>query len=111
MMRAHLLLLAERRARLAVRANAERESIAALVARTDSTARWVTGALAGGRRLRDELRRQPLLIAAGVALLAVLRPRRVLGWALKGWSLWRGVRGLLRWWHIVSATIGTPASR
>jgi hypothetical protein len=110
-MRGRLLLLAERRARLAARASAERESLAAFMARTDGPVRMATKALAVGRRLLDELRREPLLVAAGVALLIALRPRRALGWALKGWSLWRTVRGLQRWWQIASVTIGAPAGR
>jgi len=111
MMRGRLLLLAERRAGLAARASAERESLAAFMARTDGAVRMATRALAVGRRLLDELRRQPLLVAAGVALLIAFRPRRALGWALKGWSLWRTVRGLQRWWQVASAVIAAPASR
>ena len=111
MMRGRLLLLAERRAGLAARASAERESLAAFMARTDGPVRMATRALAVGRRLLDELRRQPLLVAAGVALLIAFRPRRALGWALKGWSLWRTVRGLQRWWQVASAVIAAPASR
>lgn len=109
MMRSRLLLLAERRARLAARAGAERESLAAFMARSDGAVRMASRALAGGRRLLDELRRQPLLVAAGVALLVALRPRRALGWALKGWTLWRTVRSAQRWWRLVSGTIGAPA--
>ena len=111
MMRARLLLLAERRASLAARASAERESLAAFMARTDGPVRMANSALAAGRRLLDELRRRPLLVSVGVALLIALRPRRALGWALKGWSLWRTVRGAQRWWQLASATIGAPASR
>jgi hypothetical protein len=111
MMRGRLLLLAERRAGLAARASAERESLAAFMDRTDGPVRMANSALAAGGRLLDELRRRPLLVAAGAVLLIALRPRRALGWALKGWSLWRTVRGLQRWWQIAAATIGTPASR
>jgi hypothetical protein len=111
MMRARLLLLAERRAQLAARANTERESIAALVARSDGPARLANSALAAGLRLLNEFRAHPLLAAACVGLLVALRPKRALGWALKGWSLWRTLRGLQRWWRIASATFGTPARR
>jgi YqjK-like protein len=111
MMRGRLLLLAERRAGLAARASAERESLAAFMARTDKPVRIAASALAAGRRLLDEARRQPLLVAAGVALLIALRPRRALGWALKGWTLWRTVRSAQRWWQLVSGTIGAPANR
>lgn len=111
MMRGRLLLLAERRARLAARAGAERESLAAFMAGTDKPARIAASALAAGRRLLDEARRQPLLVAAGLTLLIALRPRRALGWALKGWTFWRTLRSVQRWWQLVSATIGAPASR
>jgi len=95
-MRARLLALAERRARLTALAGAERESLAAFVARTDGAVGKVAGALAVVRRQLGKLRDQPLLVAAAVALLVVLRPRRALGWALKGWSLWRAYRGAQR---------------
>ncbi len=111
MMRGRLLLLAERRAGLAARASAERESLAAFMARTDGPVRMANSALAAGRRLLEEARRQPLLVAAGAVLLIALRPRRALGWALKGWTLWRTIRSAQRWWQLVSNTIGTPASR
>lgn len=111
MMRGRLLLLAERRASLAARASTERESLAAFMARTDGPVRAANQALAAGRRLLDEARRQPLLAAAGVALLIAFRPRRALGWALKGWTLWRTVRSAQRWWQLVSSAIGAPASR
>jgi hypothetical protein len=111
MMRARLLLLAERRAKLTARASAERECLAAFMARTDAPVLMANRALAAGHRLLDELRRRPLLASVGVALLITFRPRRALGWALKGWSLWRTFRGLQRWWQLASAAIGTPASR
>jgi len=110
MMRARLLAIAERRARLAVRASTERESLAAFMAHTDGPVRVATAAWAAGRRLLDEVRDQPLLAAAAAALLIALRPRRALGWALKGWSLWRTFRGVQRWWQIFSATSGAPSS-
>ncbi len=37
--------------------------------------------------------------AAGVVLLAALRPRKAIGWALRawgGWRLWRQVRGAVQ---------------
>ena len=111
MIRARLLALAERRAQLAARAGAERESIAALVAGSDGAVRMTTGALARVRSLLGELRDRPLLAAAGVALLVALRPRRALGWALKGWSLWRTFRGMQRWWQRIAALSAAPSSR
>ena len=106
MTRERLLVLAERRARLVERARAERESVAALVARADDAASW----LATGRRLLDELRRQPLIVALGAASLIALRPRRALTWLARGWSLWRLYRGARRWWLRIAGTPAAPAS-
>jgi hypothetical protein len=92
--RARLIHLAERRARLQELARAERESLAAVMARSDEAALLL-------QRLRgilDELRNRPWIVAGGVALLVALRPRRALGWLLKGWSAWRMYRGAQRWW-------------
>lgn len=111
MIRARLLLLAERRARLTARANTERESLAAFVARSDGAVRFASETLAAGRRVLEELRSQPLLVAAAVALLVALRPRRALGWALKGWSLWRTFRGAQSWWQRLAAGTSAPPTR
>lgn len=92
-MRERLIRLAERRALLQARARAERESLAALVAKSDE---W-TAVLEGARRVGAQLRRQPWIVAAGIALLVALRPRRALGWLMKGWTAWRIYRGARRW--------------
>ena len=93
-MRERLIRLAERRALLQARAHAEREKLADLVARSDE---W-TKVLAGVGRVAEELRRQPWIAAAGVALLVALWPRRALGWAMRGWTAWRLFREAQRWW-------------
>jgi hypothetical protein len=112
MIRARLLALAERRARLSAQAAAERDSLAALAARGDAAARTVEGAIAAVRRALGELRERPLLVAAGVALLVAARPRLALGWAvrwgLKGWSLWRSYRVAQRWWQRLTAAPAAP---
>ena len=91
--RRRLILLAERRTRLQERARAERESLAALVGRTDEAA----ALLQRLRRIIEELRSRPWIVAGGVALLIALRPKRALGWLMKGWSAWRLYRGAQRW--------------
>jgi hypothetical protein len=91
--REQLILLAERRTRLCELAQAERESLAATLERTDEAA-VLLQRLSG---IVDELRRRPWIIAGGVALLVALRPRRALGWLMKGWSAWRMYRGAERW--------------
>jgi len=103
--RERLIRIAERRARLQERARAERESLAALIARSDE---W-TDVLQGARRVAEELRRQPWIVAAGVALLVALRPRRALGWLMKGWTAWRIYRGARRWYAQFAARSGHAA--
>ena len=92
--RTSLIRLAERRAQLQQRASAERESLAAVMARSDEAALLLQRL----RRMIDELRNRPWIVAGGVALLVALRPKRALGWLLKGWSAWRMYRGAQRWW-------------
>ena len=93
--RAKLLELAERRSRLVERARTEREQLARAFAGTDTAA----SLLARAGRIVEGIRQQPLVVAAGVALLVALRPRRALGWLMKGWSAWRLYRGAQRWWR------------
>lgn len=109
--RARLLRLAERRTRLTEQAGFERESLAALVARTDSASDLAAGLFATGQSLINQLRRQPLIAAAMVALLFVLKPRRALGWVMKAWSLWRLYRGAMVWLHRFAASGDAPARR
>jgi len=97
--RQHLLRLAERRARLQERARAEREALAVLIARGDE----VAALLQRARGILDELLRQPWLVAAGVAFLVALRPRRMFSWAMRGWGAWRMARSAVRWWRQFAA--------
>lgn len=99
MSRARIVALAERRARLVERAGHDRAALAALLARTDAPVQAAAQAVAQGRRLFGELRKHPAIVAAGVALLVALRPRRAFGWILKGWSAWRVYSGARRWWR------------
>lgn len=102
MNRDRLLRLAERRARLVECAAREREALAGFVSRGDGTAQVALSLVDGVRRVLSELRNQPLLAAGLVGLVVALRPRRALGWMLKGWSAWRLVRGAQRWWRRAS---------
>jgi hypothetical protein len=105
--RARLLEIAERRARYVERARAEREHVAAFIARGDGALGWVDA----GRRMLQELSRRPLMIAAVVALLIALRPRRTLKWLASSWSLWRLYRQASRLWQRLDAAMGTPPAR
>jgi hypothetical protein len=91
--RERLIAWRERRAALLAQADAEREALAAVLARTDVAAHWLEAGIAAGA----ELRRHPAWIGAGAALLFVLRPKRVLKWLASGWSLWRVYRGARAW--------------
>jgi len=97
-MRARLLALAEQRARLAERAQTERRSLAAVLAPADAAASLAAAAIRAGQGALDQAARHPLATAAGVALLAALRPRRAATWLARGWSLWRLYRGARGWW-------------
>ena len=68
-MRERLLALAERRAHLAARAQSERESMAALIARTDVAASLAVSVFHAARRVLEQGQRHPLVVVAGVALL------------------------------------------
>ena len=97
-MRERLLALAERRARLAARAQAERKSIAALLAPADGVASLAASLIYTMRGALDHAGRHPLVVVAGIALLVALRPRRAFTWLSRGWSLWRVYRGARGWW-------------
>ena len=105
MTRERLIGLRERRAELVARAQAEREAIAGLLARTDEAVRWFEAGIAAGA----ELRRHPAWIAGGLALLLALRPRRVLKWLASGWSLWGVYRGARRWLRRVAPDLARQA--
>jgi hypothetical protein len=97
--RAKLLELAERRARLVEQARTQRAQLARGLAGTDAAG----AVLARAFRVVEEIRQQPLIVAAAVALLVALRPRRALGWLMKGWSAWRLYRGARRLWQRLAA--------
>ncbi len=97
--RAKLLELAERRSRLVERARMQREQLARGLAGTDAAA----AVLARAFRVFEDLKQKPLIVAGAVALLVALRPRRALGWLMKGWSAWRLYRGARRLWQRLAA--------
>ncbi len=111
MMRSRLLALAEHRMRLSARAQAERETMAALLAPADGASALATTLLRTVRRAMEAAQRQPLIAVAGVLLFAVLRPKRALGWLARGWSLWRLYHGARGWWQRFAAaapSVGAP---
>ena len=102
-MRERLIALRERRAGLILRAASGRSELAGWLARSDIVSRWI----GTGLSLLNELKRHPLWIAGAVALLVALRPKRVLGWAATGWSLWQLVRRTGAWWRRLAPPPGT----
>ena len=101
-MRERLIALRERRARLLERAAAERSALADWLSRADRVSRWA-GVAAG---LLGELKRRPLWIAGGAALLVALRPKRVIGLAVRAWGWWQIVRRVRVWWHRLAPATG-----
>jgi uncharacterized MAPEG superfamily protein len=97
-MRAELLALAEHRTRLVARARDERTTLDSMLAPVDAAAALAGSVkrVAGG--LAEQAARYPWFVAAGIALLAALRPKRAASWLARGWSLWRLYRGAQGMW-------------
>lgn len=87
-MRERLIALRERRAVLLGRAAVEREQLGVMLEHTDVATGW----FATAAHLVAQAKQHPLWIAAGVAFLVALRPRRMLGWLIKGWTIFRVYR-------------------
>ena len=100
-MRERLIVLREQRHRLVERAAGEREKLGAFVDRSGSMERWMHL----GNRFAAEVRRHPGWVLAAVAVLAALRPKRALSWAIKGWSLYQLYRRGSSLWAQVSPTV------
>jgi len=89
-----------KRERLVERIAGERRALA------ESFTPW-RGAFAVADRgvsLARYLYSRPLLVALAATVLTVLRGRRVLGWARRGFALWRA-------WRFASALLGNAAAR
>jgi hypothetical protein len=97
-MRERLLALAESRARRAARAETERATINALLVPADAAASLANSLFAAAHSVREQARRYPFAVVAGMALLVALRPKRAVTWLSRGWSLWRLYRGARGWW-------------
>jgi hypothetical protein len=92
MIREKLLALRERRALLIAQAGEQRSDVLVIVGRVERAASWYDRAKAIGRKLRAN----PLWVAAGVALLVAVRPRKAAKLFTTAYSLWRGWRSLNR---------------
>ncbi len=87
-MNARLLELAERRATLTARAAAQRAALARQLAPWRVPLAVVDQGVAAVRYLKSH----PELLAGIAVFVAVIRPRRVMGWLRSGWMVWRIVR-------------------
>src|SRR5262245_3788665 len=93
-MRERLILLRERRQQLIERAGGEREVLGRMIVRDDAPSRWMETGIAAGAFLRQH----PLWIAGALGLVFLLRPRRMLALAMKGFSLYQLFRrGMVLW--------------
>ena len=87
-MNARLLELAERRATLAARAAAQRTALSRQLEPWQVPLAVVDQGVVAVRYFK----RHPELLAGIVAFVAVIRPRRVVGWLRSGWMVWRIAR-------------------
>jgi hypothetical protein len=81
-----------KRAQLLARAAVERERVSAQLGAWEAPLVLVDKSIEAMRTLR----RHPQWIVAAVVVLAVLRPRRALGWARNGLIAWRAWRWISR---------------
>jgi len=103
--RARLIALSQQRTRLVGRAQVEREHLGTVAARIESKFWWVDAAHQGV----DRVRRHPLLVVAGIALLVVLRPRGAMKLFVSGWSLWQLYQRARRLWRVAAAVAAGAA--
>lgn len=89
-MRAHQLELALRKQRLQLQCEAERAALAAHVAGLAPVFKVADGTMAAV----DLLRAQPRLLIGAAAAVVFLRPRWILRWGVRGFSLWRLAQNL-----------------
>lgn len=89
-MNARGMLLARQRERLVRRSAHLRDAVATELQALQPALSWAD-------RIQDAwlwLRANPLVAVAGVAAVALWRPRRALDWGLRAWSAWKLVQGV-----------------
>jgi len=90
-----LVEIARRKERLIARIEGQRNALSAAWRTWEKPAALVDRGIA----FVGFLRSHPLLMAAGVAMIVVLRPRKLRGWLGRGlmlWRIWHSVRTWLR---------------
>ena len=91
-MNSRLLAIEAKRGRLLERAARERADLAQALQSWAQPLGFVDRCLDA---VRFVVARPPLL-AGAVLVFALLRPRRAIKWARRGWSIWRGYRWLTK---------------
>lgn len=84
-MNAREVELIRRRERLLMRAEMQRDELAAVVQRWQTPIRVIDGAVETVRTLRDH----PLLWVIPLAVAVAAKPRRVVRWGGRAWTLWK----------------------
>ncbi len=92
--------LRDKRARLVVRAALERERLSAQLDALRAPVALLDKSIAAARYVR----RHPEWLVAVAVVIALIRPRRVLAWARRGFVLWRT-------WRWISDAARGPAQR
>jgi hypothetical protein len=87
-MNTKLIELAERRATLVAKAEAQRAELSRALASWRSPLGMIDQGIAAVRYLK----RYPVILAGIVTLAVVLRPWRVVKWLPPGWLMWRAAR-------------------
>jgi hypothetical protein len=85
-----LIKLAERRATLIARAENQRDALGQATVPLRVPLELADRGLAGIQYLRQH----PEWLAGGAVLALLLRPRRIITWAQRGWLAWRFTRSL-----------------
>ncbi|MCW5625213.1 MAG: hypothetical protein KIT73_10910 [Burkholderiales bacterium] len=91
-MNADLARIHAQRARLVATADAQRDTIAALVATAAKPLNFADLGIAGLRMLGST----PVLVAVGTALLSWLGPRKAFTWVVEAWGLWQLARKVVK---------------
>lgn len=93
-----LIKLAEKRGQLRERIAAQRATLAGQMVPVEVALRRADQAIAAGRAGVRYVKTHPLEVGTAVAVLAVLRPRRVWRWgrrAFVAWNVWRKLQDRL----------------
>lgn len=93
------LQLAEKRGRLLAQIAAQRQTLAGQVAPVVAALAVADQGLDLLDRAKRCIQRQPAIVGAAVALLFVLRPRRLFRWSRRAWLLWKTIGTLRQRFH------------